>query len=675
MPPLQIHPKRAIALLSAMIVVLIAISAAVLIWEMRKRDLEQAALETASLAHMLREQTESTFESADQVLRGVQERIQAYGDGRPLDAPVVRLLLGSRIMGSPNLDIVAISDATGRIVNASKDDPQLVDSIASTAYFKAFASGAADGLYIDKPVRVGKGEWTLDVARAFTDSRGRFRGVVVVTMKVPDQEQVYSWLHLDYEPPIALYRSDGILIASAPPRDNLIGDRPPELNSWPLPIEGTQVRTITHKAGDGTKQVFVLARVGAFPLFVSVTNDNEPALASWRESAFSIGFGALLICLFTVVAAAVLARELEREVRLAGALRDANERYQRTVESLTDAIVSVDDQQNVTLFNTAAERMFGLPASEALGGPVSRLIPERAREAHALHLARFMQSEESVGMGTNRDVTGLRADGTEFPIESALTRTRDDGRPGMILVLRDITERRRAERELEENNRQLRALSASLQDVREQERTRIAAELHDELGQQLTGLKLELSWSASRLKEGRPPTPDTFDAMRHQLDGTIASVRRIATELRPRVLDDLGFGEAISWQASEFARRTGLAVEVDLAASECVTDSAVATALFRIVQESLTNVARHAGASKVTVQLCLAPTDQSLLLRVQDDGRGFDASSRKGGGIGLVSMRERAMALGGVLHVASASGGGTTIEVDLPLVPTQEETT
>jgi len=675
MPPLHIQPKRAVALLAAVTVFLIAASAALLVWEMRKRELERARLDTASLAHMFREQTERNFESADQVLRGVQERMRSYG-AQPLDSPVVRLLLGSRIIGAPNLEIVAITDATGRVMNSSRDDPQMVDSIADTAYFKAFASGTADGLIIDKPVHVGPGAWTLDLARAFTDAQGRFLGVVVLTMKVPALEQIYSWPHLDYERPIALYRSDGILMASVPPRDNFIGDRPPELNPWPVPIEDTQLRTVTHTAGDGTQQVFVVARVGAFPLLATVTSDDEPALASWRESAFSIGFGALLMCLLTVVAAVVLTRKLERVGRLTGALRDANERYQSTVESLTDAIVSVDEQQNITLFNTAAERMFGLPAREALGGPVSRFIPERAREAHARHLAGFIQAEAPGSVEMNRDVTGLRADGTEFPIESALTRTTDGGRRGIVLVLRDMTERRRAERELRETNRQLRALSASLQDVREQERTRIAAELHDELGQQLTGLKLELSWCASRLKEGRPPTPEHMDAMRHQLDSTIVSVRRIATELRPRMLDDLGFGEAIAWQVSEFARRSGLSVQMDLAASDCVTDRAVATALFRIVQESLTNIARHAGATKVTVQLWLEPTDQVLLLRVQDDGHGFDTSPPEGGGIGLVSMRERAMALGGVLRVASALNRGTTIDVALPLyAPALEEIT
>jgi PAS domain S-box-containing protein len=667
MTPLQIHPKRAVALLAAVTVLLIASSVTVLLLEMRKRDLERSRLDTTSIAHMLREQTERTFESADQVLRGVQERLQtSFGKGLGLAGAEVRLLLGSRIIGSSQLDMLAIADSTGRVVNSSRDDPYLASSIAGTDYFKAFVSGAVDGLFVDRPVRVN-GEWIMDLARPVIDAHGKLRGVVIVTMKIPRLDQFYSWLQLDYARPIALYLEDGTLVASAPPRNNLVGDRPPELGRGPPPIEGPQVRTVVHRAGDGSQQIFAFARVGQFPLLVSVTSDDEPALASWRERAFSIAFGALLVCVFTVTIAVVLSRELTREERLTSALRDANERYHRTVESLMDAIVSVDDVHNVTLFNPAAERMFGVPAAEALGGPISRFMPERAREAHAYHLACFMQSPDSAsGMELNRDVTGLRSDGLEFPMESTLAHTTVDGRPEVTAVLRDVTERRRAERDLHESNRQLRTLSASLQDVREQEQTRIAAELHDELGQQLTGLKLELSWCASRVREGRPPTIDQVDAMRHQLDATIASVRRIATELRPRVLDDLGFGEALAWQASEFARRTGLAVDVDFAASECVTDDAVATALFRIFQESLTNIARHAAASHVTVLLRLGAADDALVLRICDDGKGI-SPGRDGKGIGLLSMRERALALGGRLAVTSRPGEGTTIEVVLPV--------
>jgi PAS domain S-box-containing protein len=530
-------------------------------------------------------------------------------------------------------------------------------------------SGTADGLYIDRPDQAAPGEpWTMNLARPVADEHGGLRAIVIVRMKVPHLEQFYGWQQLDYMRPISLYLADGTLVASEPHREGDIGHRAPELGSDPLPGVGSQVGMVTRPVGNTTRS-YAFARAGAFPLLVGVRNDDTAALASWRDQALSISLGAMLVCAFTIVAAIALARELEREARLTTALRDANERYHRTIDSLKDAVVSVDELHNVTLFNPAAERMFGVPAGKALGGPIARFVPERAREAYAYNLACFMQSPDAPNsMEGNRDVTGLRADGTEFPIEFTFAHSKADGQPEVTSVMRDVTERRRAERELRESNRQLRALSSSLQDVREQERTRIAAELHDELGQQLTGLKLELSWAATRIKEGRMPTIEQVDAMRHQLDGTIATVRRIATELRPRVLDDVGFGEAVAWQASEFARRSGIAVDVDFAAAACVTDDAIATALFRIVQESLTNVARHSGAARVRLRLRLDPTDSALLLTVHDDGRGMSARKGQGGGIGLLSMRERALALGGTLRVVSQPERGTRIEVTVPLV-------
>lgn len=679
MKPLQIQPKRAVALLAAVTVLLIATSVTVLLWEMRKRDLERSRLDTASLAHMLREQTERTFEGADQVLRGVQERMQtSYGSRLALETPAVRLLLGSRIIGSPNLEAVVIADRTGRIVNASRDDAWPEESIAQTDYYKAFISGAADGLYIDRPWQAAPGgPWRMNLARPVADEHGGLRAIVVVTMKVPHLDQFYGWQQLDYVRPISLYLADGTLVASEPHREAEIGRRAAELGSDPLPGIGSQVGMVTRPVAGGARS-YAFARAGAFPLLVGVMNDDKAALASWREQALSISLGAILVCAFTVAAAVALARELEREARLATALRDANERYHRTIDSLKDAVVSVDELHNITLFNPAAERMFGVPASKALGGPIARFVPERARENYAYKLACFMQSPEAASnsefvLEPYGDVAGLRADGTEFPVEFTFAHSTVDGQPEVTAVMRDVTERRRAERELRDSNRQLRALSSSLQDVREQERTRIAAELHDELGQQLTGLKLELSWAATRIKEGRTPTIEQVDAMRHQLDGTIATVRRIATELRPRMLDDVGFGEAVAWQASEFARRSGVAVDVDFAAAPCVKDDAIATALFRIVQESLTNVARHSGATRVKVRLRLDPTDQVLLLTVHDDGRGMAA--KKGQGIGLVSMRERALALGGTLRVTSRPGRGTRIDVSVPCVAgeSQEE--
>jgi signal transduction histidine kinase len=199
--------------------------------------------------------------------------------------------------------------------------------------------------------------------------------------------------------------------------------------------------------------------------------------------------------------------------------------------------------------------------------------------------------------------------------------------------------------------------------VREEERSRIALELHDDLGQQLTGLKLELSWIGARLKEGHSHAQDQFDAARHQLDAAIASVRRIAAELRPLILDELGFGEAVAWLAGELARRSGLVIELDLPAAHLV-DGETATALFRIVQESLTNIVRHANARHAGIALRLE--GGSVVLTVRDDGCGLPPAREGASGIGLVGMRERALSIGGSFRIERDGGAGTVLRVAIP---------
>jgi PAS domain S-box-containing protein len=375
--------------------------------------------------------------------------------------------------------------------------------------------------------------------------------------------------------------------------------------------------------------------------------------------------------MFTAMLAWLLISKLRSKEELTFALNVANDLYQHTVNSVMDAIVAIDESMNIVLFNPAAEHMFGLNASDAIGKPFDRLIPERLRAKHRAHVSRFVDAEVgSRTMAPQLEIAGRRADGKEFPIESTISKSLIGGKLQMTAVLRDVTAHRLAEIELREVNSQLRNLSASLQLVREQERTRLSRELHDELGQQLTGLKLSLLWLGTRLKEGRATTSDSVDEMRNLLDAAIASVRRISTEMRPLILDDLGFDAAMSWQTLEFAKRSALEVSLNLPAAEFVQGDDLATALFRIVQESLTNVARHANATHVEIDL-IAKGGQ-LVLTIKDNGHGIQDSAKQDG-IGLVSMRERAISIGAQFNIISGPSVGTTIEVTMTLdAPAQD---
>jgi signal transduction histidine kinase len=232
--------------------------------------------------------------------------------------------------------------------------------------------------------------------------------------------------------------------------------------------------------------------------------------------------------------------------------------------------------------------------------------------------------------------------------------------PEYIGVMFDETALRRSREEIEGSHIRLRELADRLQTVREQEQARIAREIHDEMGQMLTGLKLQLSWHARRLPEQAPELVASASEMLSLTDATIDTVRRIATRLRPGVLDDVGLFAALEWLAHDFEHRTGVSCRLDLPARPCAPFEKQATALFRITQEALTNVARHAGASTVAISL-RCESDQCVL-RVSDDGRGIPVeAARAQRSLGLLGMRERAISSGGDMEIASRPGEGTTV--------------
>ncbi|WP_296449413.1 histidine kinase [Rhodoferax sp. UBA5149] len=664
---LQIRQPNSVSVFAALTIAAIVVSVSFLLWGLRERELQHARQVTIALTQMLMEQTEQNFERADLVLLGVQERLSsAYGSQFSLDSAPTHLLLGARVSGVRQLRSLFLVDAQGMVINSSRNFPTPKQSVADRAYYKNFVQDPTKKFFIQTPVRSRlDNSWTLYMARPLFDSSGKFRGVIVAAMSIPEFELTYNKVKFDYVRPIAVYLSDGTLVGSFPHREDVIGDLAPELNNETLPAKGDAVRTIRHDGGDGASQVFALGRLVGYPLLLSVTDDENLSLASWRETAVPIAAGALLMSIFTVLVAMFLIRKLKNKEEMTFALRVANDLYQHTVNSVMDAIVAVDETMRIVLFNPAAEKMFALKANEVIGKPFEMLIPEGVRVAHRGHFDWFTGSDEgSRTMAPQLEITGRRADGKEFPIESTISKSLIGGKLQMTAVLRDVTQHRLVEVELREVNRQLRKLSASLQFVREEERTRISRELHDELGQQLTGLKLSLSWLGTRLKDGRSATPDMVDEMRYLLDTAITSVRRISTELRPLILDDLGFGEALSWQTLEFAKRSALEVTLNLQAANDVQGDELATALFRIVQESLTNVARHANATKVKIDLVLE--GGKLVLTVNDDGQGIQDNAKKGG-IGLVSMRERANSIGAQFNIISGPGAGTTIEVTIPI--------
>ena len=229
----------------------------------------------------------------------------------------------------------------------------------------------------------------------------------------------------------------------------------------------------------------------------------------------------------------------------------------------------------------------------------------------------------------------------------------------------DITERKRAEEQLQRSLKQLRELAARLQSVREEERAKVAREIHDELGQALTAIKIDLASLIRAPRADQKEELDKTESILKLVDQTILSVRRIATELRPAILDDLGLVAAVEWAAEEFDARTGTKCRLDLPDEDIVIDQERTTAIFRIFQETLTNVTRHAQATQVDVRL--EREDGSIVLEVRDNGRGIaEDQFSTGRSLGILGMRERALLLGGELTIRGAAGKGTIVRVVIP---------
>lgn len=345
------------------------------------------------------------------------------------------------------------------------------------------------------------------------------------------------------------------------------------------------------------------------------------------------------------------------------------------IEAVRMAIISVDESQNIVLFNPEAERIFRCSAEDALGASLDRFIPVALRTAHREHMARYdgISSEHgSRHMGGERILTGLRADGEEFPIEATILRTDVAGHKLNTVILRDISERmrllqqqRQAEADLRESRDRLRELSSALQTIREEEKTRIARELHDELGQALTALKMDAAAIESELDHAQDALRKRTTDMKQLIDTTVGAVRRISADLRPVMLDNLGLVPTLEWLTRDFSNRTGIAVELDIPDENPGVAGDAATAIFRIVQEALTNVSRHSGADHVSVSM--RRRGGIVVVRITDNGKGFtEADARKVRSFGMLGMRERAYVLGGDLDVKSTPGGGTQIEAIIP---------
>lgn len=344
-------------------------------------------------------------------------------------------------------------------------------------------------------------------------------------------------------------------------------------------------------------------------------------------------------------------------------LRQSEERFRRLVELMPVAVYVCDTSGRLQSYNKRAVELWGRePESGSTAqrycGSLRLYSPEGKR---VLHRDSKMAEVLRTGIeARDLEIVIERPGGSRLTVLVNIVPLRDgDGELiGAINCFQDITERKRAQEELQHSFGQFRALAGRLQSVREEERKRAAREIHDQLGQALTAIKLEL-WSL--VHEQKRPS----ESLLGLIDQTMDSVRRISAELRPGILDELGLRAAVEWATEEFQGRTGTKCQLDLPPDDIVIDREVATALFRILQETLTNVARHANATRVSVRLGKA--DDGVTLEVRDNGKGISQEQVSADrSLGILGMRERAILLGGEFAISGAPGEGTTMKVRIP---------
>ena len=349
-------------------------------------------------------------------------------------------------------------------------------------------------------------------------------------------------------------------------------------------------------------------------------------------------------------------------------LRESEERYRELFENAKDATYVHDLEGRYMSVNRAAEKLSGYTREEILGKSLIPMVPPEQVSNLRWQLWQKLANEGE----TSYESEVIRKDGRRVAVEINSHLIFENGVPvGVQGTARDITLRKAAEEKLKASSEQLRALSARLQSAREEEGTRISREIHDELGSVLTSLKWDLE-GVDKVLSGKPVEMSQLPGMREKVqsliklsDTAITSIRRIASELRPSVLDDLGLVAAIEWQAQQFQARTGILCDYESVVENLSLDREQSTAVFRILQEALTNVLRHAQASRVRIQLIR--DDGHFTLSVSDNGIGIAEIDKSKQQLGILGMRERAHLIGARLEIKPGRHQGTVVTVRVPL--------
>ncbi len=443
----------------------------------------------------------------------------------------------------------------------------------------------------------------------------------------------------------------------------LTGWEPKEALNQPI---GHVLRLINEESGMTADNE--VHRVLKDKVVLAVANHVDLVTRDGREIAVEHSAAPILAFGGRVMGAVLVFRDVaeRRQERIATAQQAA------LLELTQDSVFAIDMEGRVQFWSRGAEAMLGYSKAEAAGQIAHDLLCTEFPEPFTEIVATLMRTGHWEG-----DLIKTAKDGRRVVVAGrwALQKGMRAQPPRMLVVNSDITERRRAEDLLILQTEQLRALADRLQWVREEDRKRVARDLHDQIGQILTSIKMDMAWISRHLPESEVDVLARLKESSQLINDGVKTVRTICSALRPGVLDDLGLAAAIEWQADEFALRSGISCLVSVPPVDLHLDGDRATAAFRIFQECLTNVVRHAHAKQVFVTL--RQEQENIVLVVEDNGVGFfepDLSNSLGS-LGLLGMKERAQFCGGDVHISSSPGSGTTVTVRVPVDTPRAERT
>ena len=347
-------------------------------------------------------------------------------------------------------------------------------------------------------------------------------------------------------------------------------------------------------------------------------------------------------------------------------LRESESKYKMLFNNANDAVfvTQLSDEKSYGDFievNEVACKRLGYTKEEFLQLSPSAIISQKSISDFNLKNEKLLKEGHVI-----YDIVHRAKDKKLIPVEVNSHLFFYSDKPTILSIARDITERKQAEEKLRRTSSLLRELAVHLQSIREEERTMIAQEIHDELGQVLTALKIQISLLANKLDKNQQPVRDKINSLSNMIDASVESVQKISSKLRPGILDELGLIAAIEWQTEEFEKMTNIKCSLVLPAEELLLEKNKSTAIFRIFQEALTNIARHSIATQTAISLL--QHQSNIFLEIQDNGKGITQEQEKDfKSLGIHGMKERAMVFGGQVYVEGIAGKGTIVKVEIPI--------